>query len=176
MSIAEYFEWYILYIPHSVYVWGLVAFLLVLVVAVLISGRKNGIRYGAGFLLAEYVALQLHFTVFIRRELEGSRCILTPFWSYKAINNGVDVLMQEIAMNVAVMIPVGFLMGVCLKRATWWKVALAGGGISLMVEILQLLLRRGFCETDDVIHNTLGSLAGYGMFVLIKYATKKLFV
>lgn len=168
MSIAEYFEWYVLYIPRSVYAWGLAAFLLVLVVAIFFAGKNNGVRYGAAFLLMEYVALLLYFTVFIRRELEDSRCILTPFWTYSAIDNGVDVLAQEVAMNIAVMIPVGILSGMCLKSATWWKVALAGGCISITMEIMQIVLRRGCCETDDVIHNTLGCLAGYGMFLIVK--------
>ena len=168
MSIAEYFEWYILYVPYFVYVWGMVLPLLVLMAAYLIAGRKNGIRYGATFLLAEYVALLLYFTVFIRRDAGCYEFALIPFWSYRAINEGASVMAHEVAMNVAVMIPVGFLLGVCMKHTAWWKTALIGGGISITIEIMQLVLRRGFCETDDVIHNTLGCLEGYGMFLIVK--------
>ena len=161
MSIAEYFEWYILYIPHSVYVWGGAAFLLVLATAMCVVGNKDGIRYGVAFLFAEYVALLLYFTVFARTDTGCYEYALIPFWSYRVIHEGVEVLIQEVAMNIAVMIPVGFLLGVCMKRATWWKVALLGGCISLTVELLQLVLRRGCCETDDIIHNVLGCLLGY---------------
>ena len=40
--------------------------------------------------------------------------------------------------------------------------------LSLCVELLQLVLKRGLCEFDDVFHNVLGSMVGYltvSMFV-----------
>ena len=47
MRIAEYFEWYILYIPASVYGWGLVAFLGVLLLMMLWKGVARGVRYAS---------------------------------------------------------------------------------------------------------------------------------
>ena len=163
MSIADYLEWYILYIPKGVYVGGIVAFLLVLAVAILWRGRKEGVRLSAAFLMAEYVALLLYFTVYIWRGGMGPEYILVPFWSYWAVFHGTKVLAHEIIMNIAVFIPIGVLAAIALKRATWKKVALVGLAISLTIELLQLILERGYCETDDVINNTLGCLIGYGM-------------
>jgi glycopeptide antibiotics resistance protein len=38
--------------------------------------------------------------------------------------------------------------------------------LSAAIEILQLLTRRGVCNIDDVIHNTIGCAIGYGIFRL----------
>jgi len=35
-------------------------------------------------------------------------------------------------------------------------------------------LKRGFCEVDDVMHNSLGCLIGYGIYKLVRYGYKRL--
>lgn len=134
------------------------------------KGAKEGVRYGAAFLLAEYVALLLYFTVFMWRRTKEYEYALVPFWSYKAMLTETRVLMQEVAMNIAVFIPIGFLAGIAMKNDTWQKVAITGLAISLTIELLQLVLKRGCCETDDVINNTLGSLIGYGLYIMLRKA------
>ena len=64
-------------------------------------------------------------------------------------------------MNIAVFIPIGMMLGIILREVVWWKAIFVGMGISMTIELLQLILMRGCCETDDVIHNTLGCLVGY---------------
>ena len=170
MTIAEYFEWYILYIPASVYGWGLGAFLAVLLLMMLWKGVVQGVRYASAFLLVEYIALLMYFTVFIRPENGVQELLLIPFWSYAAIADGTRVLIQEHIMNVAVFIPIGILLAIVLKGVKWWKVMLAGTGLSLIVEIMQYCLMRGYGEIDDVIHNTIGCLIGLGLVLLCKKA------
>jgi glycopeptide antibiotics resistance protein len=77
--------------------------------------------------------------------------------------HGKAILAHEIIMNIAVFMPIGFLAAIAMRKATWKKVALVGLAISLTIELLQLVLERGYCETDDVINNMLGCLIGYGM-------------
>ena len=36
-----------------------------------------------------------------------------------------------------------------------------GMGISVSIEAMQYFFHRGFAETDDVMHNTLGCILGY---------------
>ncbi len=170
MRIAEYLEWYVLYIPKAVYVWGLAAFLVILVTAMLWKGKKTGLRYGVAFLIIEYIALLLYFAVFMWRGTDKYEYLLTPFWSYRVAFCGTTVLAQEIAMNIAVFLPVGFLVGLAIKNTTWKRVACIGLGVSLTIEVLQLILKRGCCETDDVINNTLGSLIGYGLYIMLRRA------
>ena len=163
MSIEEYIEWYVLYIPASVYGWGLGVFLVALLLLTAWKGFRRGLRYALALLLVEYTALLLHFTVFIRPATGKHEMILTPFWSYTAIHGGAKVLMQEVLSNVVVFIPIGFLLGIVLRKGGLAGVMAVGIGISVVIELLQLTMMRGFCETDDVIHNAVGCLIGWGL-------------
>jgi glycopeptide antibiotics resistance protein len=51
-------------------------------------------------------------------------------------------------------------------RATGFfcQVALLGFLTSLSIELLQLVLKRGLFEFDDMFHNTLGVIIGYGIW------------
>ena len=60
--------------------------------------------------------------------------------------------------------PVGILLGAAFRSMTWWKVLLMGGGVSVLIETMQFFLKRGFSEVDDVMHNTVGCLFGYGIY------------
>ena len=162
MSIEEYIEWYVLYIPAAVYGWGLVVFLMALLLMTVWKGWK-GVRYALWLLLVEYTALLLHFTVFIRNTTGKHEMILMPLWSYVAIHGGMKVLMQEVLSNVVVFIPIGFLLGIVLRKSGLAGVMAVGIGISVVIELLQFTMMRGFCETDDVIHNAVGCLIGWGL-------------
>ena len=159
MSIAEYLEWYVLYIPHEVYWRGGGVFLILLLVLTVWKGWR-GARWALTFLLMEYVALLMYFTVFCRRATGIYEWRLMPLWSYRAIGQGINVLMEEVAMNVAVFVPIGLLLGVILRGWPWWKVMIPGICVSIVIELLQLILMRGVCETDDVLHNTAGCMMG----------------
>lgn len=69
-------------------------------------------------------------------------------------------------MNVVAFVPIGLLSGWTFKLK-WWQVLIIGFVISLSIEILQYVSKRGFAEFDDVMHNTLGSLIGYGIYALV---------
>lgn len=55
---------------------------------------------------------------------------------------------------------VWLLLGYVFDKIKWWQVLLAGMLISCGIESLQFLLKRGFAEFDDVLHNSLGALSG----------------
>ena len=56
--------------------------------------------------------------------------------------------------------PMGYLIPVVMPKLTIRQVILIGFLASAATEIIQLLLQMGWCETDDVIHNTLGTAIG----------------
>ena len=87
-----------------------------------------------------------------------------PFWSYQAILGGDDMCFVEVLLNVILFIPVGFLACGLRRINKWWKVALGGIVISCTIESLQLWLQKGLSELDDVFHNTLGAIVGYGLY------------
>ena len=58
-------------------------------------------------------------------------------------------------------IPIGVMMSLTSKRVAWWNMIVTGVGLFLGIELLQLNMMRGLCETDDIIHNTIGCLIGF---------------
>lgn len=112
--------------------------------------------------LAAYLFFLLSETVLIRKI--GATTGFRPeiFWSWK-----VPVLRRQIYTNILMFIPVGLLVG---KRG--WKGLLFAAGCSMVIELLQLVSRRGLFEFDDIIHNTLGAAIGIGLWMLMRKAWK----
>lgn len=141
----------------------LIGVAIVVIIGIIVSfwwkGLKKGLRYSSGLTLTGYIFLVFCSTVFLRKVGKIQRYDFHPFWSY----NRSDLLVENI-MNVVVFIPVGLLIGVAFKRMTWWKAMLTGCGIAVTIEVLQFFFMRGFSEIDDVMHNTLGCLIGYGAY------------
>ena len=80
-------------------------------------------------------------------------------------------------MNVLMFFPLGLLIGCVFKNISWKKVLIASLCLSVLIEFLQFLLKRGFAELDDVMHNTLGAVIGFGLYVsvatLVKFMTDR---
>ncbi len=149
-------------IPENYYRIALIGFIIGTVILVSQIGLKQGLKWGCGLLLAEYVFLLLCSTVFFRRASAVAGFNFIPFKTYQEIINGKDLLLPQCIMNVLVFIPIGVLLSIVAKK---WYVALAIGVLlSLCIEMLQYLLAKGFCEIDDVIHNALGCLVGIGLY------------
>ena len=152
-------------IPVGIY-WGLLGLLVVgLLVLIWWKGFKQGLRYGTVLLLAEWVFLVLCAIVLFREASADRGYNLMPFWSYW--DYGKDSYFLEMfgenILNVLLFMPVGFLAGCSFRGITFKKALLLGGGLSVFIEVLQFILKKGFCETDDVTHNVLGCLIGYGL-------------
>lgn len=111
--------------------------------------------------LIVYIWNTLDITVFARNEYADYQYKFVPFWSYAAIMGGKDSLIKEDFLNVMLFVPVGFLILYVLPQRRWWKAFLFGCVLSCLIELLQLVGKRGTCEFDDVFHNTIGCLIGY---------------
>lgn len=155
-------------IPQEVYEGLLSVFCLGLVVFSAWKGFKTGLRYSTVLLLVEYIFLLFCSTVFFRTPGDTRQYDFHLFWSY----DRPELLVENI-MNVVVFVPVGLLLGIAFKQMTWWKVLLIGCGISVAIESLQFFLMRGFSEVDDVMHNTVGCLIGYGIYYLFRIEYEK---
>ena len=173
-------------IPQEVYEGLLSVFCLGLVVFIAWKGFKTGLRYSVFLLLVEYVFLLFCSTVIFRTPGETRQYDFHPFWSY----DRPELLIENI-MNVIVFIPVGMILGSLLrvkgswskygswfkvngsstseatKSMTWLIVLLIGCSISVTIESLQFFFMRGFSEVDDVMHNTLGCILGYSLWLMV---------
>ena len=78
-----------------------------------------------------------------------------------------DLLVNVIG-NVAMFIPSGIVLPIIYKGLdSFIKVILAGGGISLCIEIIQLPFSVRASDIDDLILNTVGVILGYGIYAWI---------
>ena len=156
-------------IPTEVYEGLLSVFCLGLVVFIAWKGFKKGLRYSVALLLIEYIFLIFCSTIIFRTTGEIRQYDFHPFWSYQAIQEGREDLLAENIMNVIVFIPVGMILGSPLRvKGSWFVVLMIGCGISVAIESLQFFMMRGFAEVDDVMHNTLGCLLGYGIMTILR--------
>ena len=78
----------------------------------------------------------------------------------------------QVYLNIMLFVPMGYLLPYLFRyfraRVTFRPV-LASFLISLAVENLQLVFRRGFYDMDDLVDNTLGGLVGQLLFVAVAY-------
>ena len=81
-------------------------------------------------------------------------------------------LMLQIKANILMFVPIGFLImqaGYEIKRK-WIRILyvlltiLTGFLFSILIEYMQYRLHRGYCEADDVIHNTIGTVLGIAFY------------
>ena len=100
-----------------------------------------------------YVAFICYLTLFMRH-IGTERITKGLFWEYK------NFMWHDIGMNILLFIPLGILLGFALSRNTW-KVIAFGFALSLAIELTQYILILGYCEADDVLNNTIGTMFGY---------------
>ena len=82
---------------------------------------------------------------------------------FDGLKRGIDLIMFG---KQSILPWANFYSSGAFGKVKWWKVALIGGGFSVMIETLQFVLRRGFTEFDDVFHNVVGAVTGYWVYVL----------
>lgn len=152
--------------PPELYAVLICMLLIGLLVSFWLCGGKRGLKVSALIFFVVYGIFMICITVIYRRQFHQSHINLMPFWSYAAITSGKDELIKQIIMNVLAFVPIGASLALGLKKAVWWQVLLLGCMVSVCVELLQFFYKKGLCEIDDVFHNALGCLIGYGLFLL----------
>ena len=131
------------------------------------KGSWKGMLYSSRLLLVVYLIVVYCYTIIFRNSNETFRYDFHPLWSYFAISDGRSILLAQNIMNVIVFLPLGLLIGLGFSKWSWWKAIGFGCLFSISIEFLQFAFKRGFSEVDDVIHNTLGCVIGYGIAKLI---------
>lgn len=156
-------------VPAIVYVGLAIVFLIGVVLVFVLYGRNQGLRYSCRILSVDYLALLFCSTVFFRKYSDRRGHDFQPFWSY-----GQNDLQYENIMNVVAFVPVGILLGCAFRSMTWWKVMLIGGVVSVLIETMQFFFKRGFSDVDDVMHNTVGCVIGFGIYKMVASVRKAL--
>ncbi len=162
-EIKSYISSTIVGIPAPFYRILLVVFGVGLFTLVWSRGVREGLRSGAVLLLVEWVFVLLGIAVIFREPGAERACNLIPLSSYFQISED-SYLMEKAAiniLNVVLFFPVGLLLGLGFRSMTWKRALAIIFGLSVMIELLQLIFKCGLCEVDDVIHNVIGGGIGY---------------
>ncbi len=133
------------------------------------KGAKAGSRYGALVLFVEWLFLVFGTAVFFRETHVDRGYSLIPFISYIEYGEH-SYFMERFAinmLNVALFIPIGFLFGFAFQHVSWKNILKFGFYISLSIELLQFFFKKGYAEVDDLIHNVVGCLIGYGVYKIV---------
>lgn len=80
----------------------------------------------------------------------------------------------NLAGNLVGFIPFGILVPAVSRRMrSWTTVVKLGFLLTLVLEILQLILKAGIFDVDDIILNTAGALVGYQIFRICRFRCRR---
>jgi len=83
------------------------------------------------------------------------------------------IAMCNLLGNIVVLAPFGFLIAILYQNIKWSRVLLIGVFTGVILELLQVILKSGILDIDDIILNSLGVVIGYLLFVFIYGVFKK---
>jgi len=100
----------------------------------------------------------------------GHAANVVPFSTivpYLLGHKGLIIAGVNLVGNIALLVPVGFLVMLVVKNMTWKKSLVLGIAAGLAIEVAQTLLRVGIFDIDDVILNAFGVMIGYWIFIML---------
>lgn len=123
-------------------------------------------------LFVTYTLTLLVLTFIAREKWTDGLIFLIPFENiFRIIQNGYpwnyDNIVRNTVINVILFMPLGFLGAEILQKKIAFSI-LIGFGISLAIELVQLVTKLGVFDVDDLLMNTLGTLLGCGLFALCR--------
>ena len=140
---------------------------------------KHIIRTLGTILFILYVLALIYFLFF--SEERQYRYNLIPFveirrfWVYRK-QLGLMAVVTNLFGNVIGFLPFGFILPVILdKMRSGWLIVLAVFGLSVTVEVIQLITKVGCFDVDDMILNTAGAALGYLLFFICDHLRRKIY-
>ena len=117
---------------------------------------------------------QIQPLVFDAERVFPPRINLLPFVHLTEYPTLKEALLNLIG-NTAMFIPIGVIWPIVYKKLdTHAKIIAAGVGFSLTIELLQLPFYDRVSDIDDLILNSAGFLAGYGVYLLWNTVRRKI--
>ena len=82
---------------------------------------------------------------------------------------GMKAFLLNVAGNVVGFMPCGFFLPIVSRRGRrWYNMILICFGLSLCVEVTQLISRVGSFDVDDMLLNTVGGILGYLFYQMVQ--------
>ena len=90
----------------------------------------------------------------------------------RALGLPATYLGLEFTANIAMFAPFGILVGILVPRRRAWTVVVLGAATSVAIELAQLtFLPDRVADPRDLVANTLGTLCGLGLLLLVRART-----
>lgn len=93
------------------------------------------------------------------------------FFHYRAAL-GWKAFAINIFGNVIVFMPFGYIVSLLLEKKRLFLATLSGLALSLFVEVIQLCLRIGSFDVDDLLLNTIGAFLGAVIYAIVHHRKK----
>ena len=98
-------------------------------------------------------------------KLAGNHYVPMELEPFRDLRNGYGNAARQLALNVVMTVPFGFLWPLVRQRRGLWRTVLAAFLLSLCIELVQPLLPTArMSDITDLICNTAGGLIGYGLY------------
>ena len=101
---------------------------------------------------------EYHYNLVLFKEIKR-------FWEYRD-QVGMFAMFTNLFGNVIIFMPFGFFMPMASKYRSLFSTVFYSFGLSLCVEMFQLVTKVGSFDVDDLLLNTIGGLAGYILFII----------
>lgn len=145
--------------------------------------REKRMRMLGKVLFVAYLAFLVYFLIFSDwygrgGETDGYRYNLIlfqeirRFWDNQA-TLGTFVVFANLFGNILIFMPLGFFVPMASKYKSFFASLLCTFGLSLGVEIFQLLTKVGSFDVDDLLLNTIGGVTGHIIFIIF-YALRRM--
>ena len=95
-------------------------------------------------------------------------------WAFTLnVHGTVKVIILDFVTNIATFMPLGMVLASIIKKHNVIYPVLIGFTVSLIVEIFQLCTLFGRCDFYDLVFNTVGTLFGILLYILLVKVVKK---
>ncbi|MCI6887419.1 MAG: VanZ family protein [Lachnospiraceae bacterium] len=144
----------------------------------MIRDKKRNRKLGWALFLV-YLALLVYFAIFAESfgRVSAERDYVYNLELFKEIRRfyhyrqqlGMKAFLLNVVGNVAAFIPCGFFLPIVSRRSRrWYNAVLLCFGLSLGVEVVQLVFKVGSFDVDDLLLNTGGGVIGYVSYRMIQ--------
>ena len=147
------------------------------VCAILLCKYKqiNKLQRNAFIVLSVYTVVLLYFTFIGRYSHEEYGFRIYFFESYRKLFTHFNLhIVAQLLVNLGMLFPVGFLLPIVLVcRRKYLLTLLLSVFLTLFIETMQLVMKCGTFEIDDIINNIIGAALGAVAYAVIKRLISK---
>lgn len=135
------------------------------------KGKLSKHSRNISILLWIYTLFLLYITIIGRYTFDDYRERLIPFESYRQyFTTGNISELKGIILNILIFIPFGFLIAKLFRNRKSANIAFCSGFfLTVAIESLQYITHTGTFETDDIIHNSIGTMIGCLLWIAMKH-------